>query len=47
MKANLVNVTNLKPQNYEEHRWYLKVFLCFYYFKFIFLVKMLWMWGKL
>ncbi|KAF7637281.1 hypothetical protein Mgra_00003247 [Meloidogyne graminicola] len=25
MRANLLNVTNLKPQNYEEHRWYLEL----------------------
>jgi len=25
LKANLVNVTNLQPGDYEDHRWYLKV----------------------
>ena len=25
MKANLVNVTDLRPISYEEHRWYLKL----------------------
>uniref|UniRef100_A0A914HU51 Uncharacterized protein n=1 Tax=Globodera rostochiensis TaxID=31243 RepID=A0A914HU51_GLORO len=25
MKANLVDVTELRPSNYEEHRWYLKL----------------------
>uniref|UniRef100_A0A914DUJ7 Uncharacterized protein n=1 Tax=Acrobeloides nanus TaxID=290746 RepID=A0A914DUJ7_9BILA len=25
LKANLVNVTNLQPGDYDDHRWYLKI----------------------